>query len=210
MAPLFFKTMGKIVGNIIFYITLVIGTYLVMTHCLHYRILNEGEVVFSSETVMTIDSLLALDPVIEVDTVYVDTGSLVTVYRDSPVIEIIDSTSYIIRDSLRTDHFVAWHDLSFSSGIITSNHWRYIELGTMNIVTTLTKTAPYPVPYAVQSPIRGFYLGLSGSVSGVGTGFGFSADYARNKFLYGVYVHREFGFDKYVVGVGARVSYKIF
>lgn len=190
----------------------ILGTFLYITKVADYVKLSENEVILPANTMNTIDSLLALPPTIKHDTKYVDTGSVHIVYKDIPLVEPdpLDSTIHFIRDSLSTSTFTVWHTITFFDlGYILNNEWKYKEFGPTEIITTITDYVPKPVPYEVKVPSKGLFLGINGGVSGPMQWVGFNADYQTGRFMFGGSVNRYFGFDKYVVGVGFRASYKL-
>ena len=189
-------------------------TFFVMTFYLRYQQIPVDAIIMDDITMKEIDSLLALPPVVEIDTIYQDTGSFHIIYTDVKIIAEPDSSFFTVKDTLVTPGFHVVHDLAFFTNTYGINiyysRWKYIDFSPLQIMTTITDVVPRPVPYAVAADPVGLYLGIGGDVSGKVQSLGFEVDYLRKRFLYGVSVQRQFGLDGYVVGIGFRVSYKIY
>ncbi len=209
--------MKKIFDHIeLLFLAIIIAGIVCFTQC--DRIGNfiriaEGDIVVPIGTLAKWDSLLALPPQIEIDTFYQDTGSVKIVYQKVPVIQPIDSTRYILKDSITTEFFRATHTLFFYKGDPSpfDNIWTHTYYGPKKIVVTKTHYIPKLIPYEVMIDPKGVYLGMGTSLSQYIYSYGINVDYINKRLMYGAYAHKQrfFGEDKSTISVGLKASYKI-
>lgn len=148
-----------------------------------------GDLIVPADSISRWDSLLKLRPIIVYDTIYKDTIHYQIIYKDRPVPVAQGDSLYYLQDSLITVRFVASHSvfMLIRSGMdsVISSRWGYKALGPIEVIKTVTQFVPKPVPYKVEIPASGLFVG--GIVTGGKYSFSLGAS--------GSYIHEKWSYD---------------